>query len=128
MIPVAGLFGLGKTLINRLVPDKNARAQAEEELARMEASGELQILLGQLKINEMEAAHKSIFVAGWRPAVGWICALALANNYMLVPYLGALFPAIQPLDLSVMMPVLLGMLGLTGARTYEKIKQVARER
>ena len=128
MTPVSGLLGIGKTLIERLIPDNNARAEAEATLAKMEASGELQLLLGQLEINQAEAAHRSIFVAGWRPAVGWICALALANNFILVPYVGAFAPAIQPLDLTVMMPVLLGMLGLAGARTIEKIKRVARER
>ncbi len=125
MIPIVSLLGVGKTLIDRLVPDKNARAQAIEALDRMQASGELGLLAGQLEINRVEAAHKSIFVAGWRPAVGWVCGLAMANNYILVPYLGALFPAIQPLDLTVMMPVLMVLLG---ARTVEKVKHVAREK
>ena len=64
---------IGKVL-DRVIPDKNARKQAQEELERAEQSGELQLLLGQIEINKQEAAHKSLFVAGWRPAVGWTTA------------------------------------------------------
>lgn len=124
-----GMLGgtIGK-LLDRLIPDRAAREAAAAKLAELEQSGELQTLVGQLDINRVEAAHRSLFVAGWRPAVGWICAAAMLNNFIVVPYVGALFPSIQPLDLSVMMPVLLGMLGLAGARTFEKARGAARER
>ncbi len=128
MIPITPLLQVGKTLVERLVPDKAGREKALVELERMEQQGELSLLMGQLETNRQEAAHPSIFVAGWRPFVGWVCAMALANNFLLVPYLSAAFPAILPLDMSMMMPVLLGMLGLGGMRSFEKYKGVARQR
>lgn len=129
MLGMLGALGapIGK-LLDRLIPDRAAREAAAARLAELEQSGELRTLVGQLAINKVEAAHRSLFVAGWRPAVGWICACAMANNFVIVPYVGALWPAIEPLDLSVMMPVLLGMLGLAGARTFEKARGTARER
>lgn len=129
MLGMLGALGapIGK-LLDRLIPDRAAREAAAAKLAELEQSGELQTLVGQLAINKVEAAHRSLFVAGWRPAVGWICAGAMLNNFIVVPYVGAVAPAIQPLDLSVMMPVLLGMLGLAGARTFEKARGAARER
>ena len=80
-----------------------------------------------------EATSHSIFVAGWRPATGWICAIGLATNYLFVPVCNFILTitespiTVPPLDLSEMMPVLLGMLGLGGLRTYEKTKDVARK-
>ena len=74
-----------------------------------------------------------MFVSGWRPAVGWVCTLGLATNYLFVPVCNFLLTlnespiTVPPLDLSEMMPVLLGMLGLGGLRTYEKTKAVARK-
>ena len=69
-----------------------------------------------------------MFVAGWRPMVGWICAVALANNFLIVPYVGAFTDAVQPLDMGVMMPILMGMLGLGGMRTWERLSGKARQR
>ncbi len=80
----------------------------------------------QLEVNKVEAAHKSLFVAGWRPFIGWVCGVAMASNFLLMPYLVA-FIDVQPLDLTVMMPVLMGMLGLGTMRSVEKVKRVARE-
>ena len=90
---------------------------------------DLSIALKQMQVNEVEAAHRSIFVAGWRPAVGWVCAAALAYTFILQPFLvyvmALTHPAYQPppsIDLAGLYPVLLGMLGLGGLRTYEKIQ------
>ncbi len=121
-------------LLDRVIPDKNARAEAEELLQQMDKRGELDLLVGQLEINKAEAAHKSLFVAGWRPAVGWICAVSLGYNYVLYPVMqfGVALampepPVLPAVDLAGMMPVLLGMLGLAGYRTIEKRSKVARE-
>ena len=65
-----------------------------------------------------------MFVAGWRPMVGWICALALANNFLVLPYVDA----VQPLDMAVMMPILMGMLGLGTMRTWERLSGKDRQR
>ena len=78
----------------------------------------------QTEINKMEAQHRTVFVAGWRPAIGWVCAFALAYNFvirdLLVWYMG---PETAPpaLQMEHLMTVLLGMLGLGGMRTFEKL-------
>ena len=83
----------------------------------------------QTKINEAEATHRSIFVAGWRPFIGWICGIALAYNFiirdLLVFAMGSEFvpPALQ---MEHLMTVLMGMLGLGAFRTYEKVKKVSK--
>lgn len=83
----------------------------------------------QTKINEAEAMHRSIFVAGWRPFIGWICGIALAYNFVLrdliIFVMGKDFvpPALQ---MDHLMTVLMGMLGLGAFRTYEKIKNVSK--
>lgn len=79
----------------------------------------------QTKINEIEAQHRTVFVAGWRPFIGWICGIALAYNFvirdLIIWFTGpdSMPPALQ---MDHLMTVLLGMLGLGGLRTYEKIK------
>ena len=76
----------------------------------------------------------SLFVGGWRPAIGWICGLGMLSNFIIVPmtnFVLALMesPVVVPLiELETMMPVLLGMLGLGGMRSYEKAKGIAREK
>jgi len=79
----------------------------------------------QTKINEIEAGHRSIFVAGWRPFIGWICGFALAYNFVIHDlFIWVLQPEEIPpaLQMEHLMTVLLGMLGLGGLRTYEKLK------
>ena len=90
--------------------------------------------MAQIEVNKVEAAHHNMFVAGWRPAIGWICALGMAGNFLIIPFAnmaleltdsGVLIPMIA---LSEMMPVLMGMLGLGAMRTFEKTKGVSREK
>ena len=89
---------------------------------------------GQLEVNKVEAAHKNMFVAGWRPAVGWVCVAGMASNFIVIPManfalaLAGSAISIPLLVLSEMMPVLLGMLGLGVMRTVEKAKGVQREK
>jgi hypothetical protein len=85
-----------------------------------------------MAVNQTEAAHPSVFVSGWRPFIGWVCGAACAWNWIGLPIakLGAAFAGVTitlaPADLTEMMPVLMGMLGLGALRTYEKTKRVAR--
>lgn len=116
--------------ILRFIPDKSARAEAKELFEQNMLSAMTSLVQGQLEINKQEAQHTSIFVAGWRPAIGWICGVALAWNFVVQPLLlwGAwVLPEFAPdiatapkLDTDELMTVLLGMLGLGGLRTYEK--------
>jgi hypothetical protein len=120
-------------IIDKVMPDTEAANKAKADLLSMQAKGELDALLGQLEINKEEAKSSSVFVAGWRPATGWICGAALGYVAILEPvarfvasvgfgYTGP-FPEINT-DLTLQ--VLLGMLGLAGARSFEKHKGVAR--
>ncbi len=119
----------------RFIPDPNTRREAAEALARQVETQSHEQIMAQVAVNQGEAGHPSLFVAGWRPFIGWVCGAAMAFNFVAIPllnYAQAVFgvdgavPA--PLDLEVMLPVLLGMLGLGGMRSYEKRSGVARAR
>lgn len=117
----------------RLIPDKNARAEAAEAFENNVLTALVGLVQGQLEINKMEAQHQSIFVAGWRPAIGWICGIALGWNYVLSPIIqwvavanGFDLEQAPRLDTAELTTILLGMLGLGGLRTYEKRLGVAR--
>ena len=120
-------------IIGRFLPeDKEARAKAEREIEAQLSTHLAKIDLAQLGINKTEAAHRSIFVAGWRPFIGWSCGISLAWTYVLTPILqfvlantGHLID-LPAMDMSQMMPVLMGMLGLGGLRTFEKFKGVSK--
>lgn len=135
--PLDALFELGKSAIDKIWPDPIKRAEEYRLLEQMKQDGDLarlsaqvKLLTGQLEINKAESSHKSVFVAGWRPFVGWVCGFSLAYVSILEPlmrfiaklcgYTGA-FPVI---DTNLTMQVLLGMLGLVAARTREKEKGV----
>ena len=131
MDPISAILNIGNTLINKLFPDPAQSAQAQLALLKMQQDGELAAISGQMDINKIEAASSSVFVAGWRPFAGWVCGIGLAYVSIIEPvarliatlvgYTGA-FPAI---DTTLTMQVLLGMLGMGGLRTLDKIKGVA---
>lgn len=118
--PIAGL--LGKFVEDK--DQKNALAHEIATLAQKEAHKNAALQLG---VNKVEAAHKSLFVAGWRPFIGWCCGLGLLYSVLLAPLLDIWFemPAI---DSSILMPTMTGMLGLGALRSYEKVKGVSREK
>ena len=119
----------------RLIPDKNARAEAKEQMEGQMLTAMTALVQGQLAVNAKEAEHGSIFVAGWRPAIGWICGLGLAWNFVVQPliaWVAFLVPGAPDLsgapqlEIGELMTILGGMLGLGGLRTYEKRLGVAR--
>lgn len=125
------LLDLGKTLLDRFVPDPAKKAEAEIELLRMAADGELKQVVAQLEINAREAAHPSIFVAGWRPAFGWCGAAGFVYATIGQPLLAWAaavkgWPAPPALNLDLMWVVITGVLGIGGLRSIEKVKGATR--
>jgi len=129
--PVTALLDIGSKVIDRLWPDPTQAANAKLELIKLQQSGELQVIAGQLDINKVEAANPSVFVSGWRPAVGWVCVLACAWNWIGLPIakLGMELWGhpidLAPANITEMLPILMGMLGLGGLRTIEKLNDKA---
>ena len=105
------------------IPDKDLREKLSHELAVLAD----QQITAQIKVNKVEAAHKSLFVAGWRPSIGWICGLALLYSTIISPILGIWF-TVPDVDTSLLTTILMGMLGLGTLRTVEKIQKVNREK
>lgn len=123
-------------LLDRIIPDPQAREAAKAQLAAEENSVMLQKIQmalqadqSQMQVNAAEAAHDSVFVAGWRPFIGWVCGVAFAYHFVVQPLLAFLIansgrevqlPAFQMEELST---VLMGLLGLGGLRTLEKLNK-----
>lgn len=132
MEPISAILTVGMSLINKLFPDPAVANEAKLKLLEMQQKGELALITSQTDINKVEAASDSVFVAGWRPFIGWVCGSAFAVQYLVGPLLSwgtALYgkPIIFPeLDMGAMMTILGGMLGLGGFRTFEKLKGVQR--
>lgn len=137
--PVTVALEVGGKLLDRLWPDPATRDAAKLELLKMRQSGELaqlasdtELAKAQMAINAVEAASGSLFVSGWRPAVGWTCAFGLAYVSILEPMArfaamvwmqyGGAFPVI---DTTITFQILFGMLGIAGMRTAEKFRNVA---
>lgn len=127
-VSVSGLgevADLANTVIGRIWPDKSEQEKAE-------LSAALLVVQGQLQVNAAEAGSSSVFVAGWRPFIGWVCGSACAWNWIGLPVakaglaLAGITLDVSPADLTEMLPVLMGMLGLGALRTAEKFKGVAR--
>lgn len=129
---IGPILEIGKTLLDRFGPeDQTQRAQAEADLIRMAADGELKQIIAQLEINAKEAAHPSVFVAGWRPFFGWMGGVGFLYAVVIQPLLtwwGSAkgMPAAPELDTELLMVVVTGMLGIGGLRTYEKQKGVSK--
>jgi len=129
--PVTALFEVGSKVLDRVLPDPAQQAAAKLELLKLQQNGELAQITGQMDINKVEAASSSLFVSGWRPSVGWVCGAGFAVQFVIGPLAewGAALaghPVKFPqMDTGTMMPLLLGMLGLGGLRTAEKLADKA---
>ena len=128
------LIGPISGFLDKFIEDKDKKNAIAFELTTMAERHAQELAKAQLEVNKTEAAHRGLFVSGWRPAVGWTCCIGLASQYILIPMANfALALAdstieIPVLDMATMMPVLMGMLGLGAMRTVEKTKKVQRDR
>lgn len=113
------LIGPITGLLDKFIPDADTKSKLAHEVATMAQNHAQELAKAQLGVNKVEAAHRSLFVAGWRPAVGWSCCFALVYSTILSPILGIWF-TVPPVDSSLLTTVLMGMLGLGAMRTYEK--------
>ena len=120
-------------LLDKVIPDADERYRLANEISTLATRQANEIAKAQIEVNKSESQSGSIFIGGWRPATGWVCVLGFGINFLVIPltnlYLSVTAnPLLVPtLDVSQMMPVLLGMLGLGGMRTVEKTKSVARQ-
>jgi hypothetical protein len=130
MINLLGsLIGPVTGLLDKVVEDKDQKNALAHEIATLAGKQAHEAAMAQVEVNKAEAQHKSIFVAGWRPFIGWSCGFAMAYHFIVAPLIlfgvgiyGAEIPELPAFDMDSLMTVLLGMLGLGGLRTYEKQK------
>lgn len=123
MIPIFdSLLGVAESVLEKVIPDVNQRAALAQELATMGERNTHALLQGQLEINKIEASSGKWWQAGWRPFFGWVCGIAFANNFIIAPYVEFFGQSSLQVDWTAMSPVVLGMLGLAGMRTTERVK------
>lgn len=135
---IGSVFEMGSKIIDRIWPDPAQRDAAKLELFKAQQAGDFKemdqafdLAKSQITVNQTEASNASIFVSGWRPATGWVCVGAMAYQYLIRPLatwgaamLGHPIPLMPGLDENLWQ-LLMGLLGLGGLRTYEKIKGTA---
>ena len=120
-------------ILDKVVEDKDQKARLAHEIATMAERHAQELARGQIEINKEEAKSRNIFIAGWRPFVGWTCGLALFWHFLGLPvtlfitgWFNLQHPPLPEFDMQSLMTVLLGMLGLGGMRTFEKFKGVTK--
>lgn len=138
--PLTAAFDLGKMALERLFPDPTKRAEEMRKLEELRQAGDIaqlnahvQLMLGQIEINKAEAQHKSIFVAGWRPFIGWVGGFALAWQFVVYPMLmwvwkslealGKIPAGLEPppiLETGALFAMITGMLGIGTMRSFDK--------
>ena len=118
---IGSLIGPVTGLLDKFVEDKDQKNALAHEIATMAQKQAAAAAMAQIEVNKSEAQHKSLFVAGWRPSVGWTCSIALFYHYVLVPCIlfgvalsGKEIPPLPVFDMDSLMTVLLGMLGMGG--------------
>ena len=121
------------SLLDKFIEDKDQKARLAHEVATMAQRHAQELAKGQLDINKAEAQSRNIFVAGWRPFIGWTCGLAMFWHFVGVPiilffvgWFAVDIPELPQFDMNSLMTVLLGMLGLGGLRTFEKTKGITK--
>ena len=127
------LIGPVTGLLDKFIPDADEKARIAHELATMGEKHAQQLALAQIEVNKAEAASGSLFKGGWRPFIGWVCGVAFAYHFVLQPIIlfavtayGLQIPTLPEFDMTSLMTVLGGMLGIGGLRTYEKQKGITK--
>ncbi len=113
------------TILDKFIEDKDAKAKLAHEIATMAERHGHEIALAQIEVNKQESKG-GWFQSGWRPAVGWICVAGFGVNFLLSPLAASVGVDIPQADTGTMMPVLMGMLGLGGLRSLERVKGVGK--
>lgn len=134
-IPIIGdVIGLVKDLAGKAIVDKDKKNEILFKLQELEDKADARFheeLMGQIEVNKIEAQHSSLFVAGWRPSVGWVCAVGLGWQFVLSPFAETLarfsgWAGNMPVvDTENLLMLVLGMLGIGAQRSFEKVKGVA---
>jgi len=124
---LGSLIGPATQLLDKVIEDKDEKNRIAFELSTLAERHAAELAKGQLEVNKVEAAHHSIFVSGWRPCIGWVCALGLLYNTILSNILG-IWVEVPEIDTTLLVPVMMGMLGLGAMRSYEKVQGVSREK
>jgi hypothetical protein len=121
---LTSLIGPVTGLLDKVIPDKAEAARLAHEIATMGDKLAHEQILAQLEVNKVEAAG-NWFQSSWRPLCGYVCVVGLAVNFLISPIAAGFGIDIPQAEMSVMMPVLTGMLGLAGMRSFEKVKKVS---
>jgi Holin of 3TMs, for gene-transfer release len=132
MIPVLSIVEIGAKLLDKVIPDKDAREKAQAELIKAAQDQDFQLALAQIAVNAEEAKSDSLFKSGWRPFVGWTCSTSFALHFVIFPIINFFIVALGykevviSFDMITLTTTLGGLLGIGGLRTYEKIKGVSK--
>jgi hypothetical protein len=125
------ILSIGAKLLDKIIPDRDAREKAQYELLKASQDQEFQAMMAQVAVNQEEAKNSSVFVSGWRPHIGWTCGIAFSLHFVVFPLVNFGLIAmgykevVVSFDMTTLLTVLGGMLGIGGLRTIEKIKGVA---
>jgi len=119
---IQALIGPATKLLGKFIEDKDVKNKLAHEISTMAEKHAQQLALAQIKVNEAEAKG-NWFQSSWRPLIGWISGLSLGINYMVSPILAGFGVIIPQADMSVMMPLMFGMLGIGGMRSFDKLKK-----
>ena len=122
------IISVVSSVLDKVIPDNNAKEKAKADIEKALIDNAAQINLAQAETNKIEANHRSVFIAGWRPFLGWVCGIGFAWIFVLNPILqwglalygiNAVLPQLQT---DVLMELTIALLGLAGLRSWEKAK------
>ena len=119
------LIGPVASLLDKFIPDADTKNKLAHEIATLAEKQAHEVALAQIEVNK-EDAKGNWFQAGWRPACAWVCVAGFTVNFLISPLADPFGIVVPQADISTMMPVLLGMLGLAGARSFERVKKVGK--